>query len=171
VTRGRRNVVVAVVLSLGLLAGLTLVLLGGGDDEDDTTTTSAASTTAGEPLPLEDTSQAALTELSGIVFPADASDFLTARTDDGRQLDVSFLIPASSVAAFVESSGLPEPVADERVIAHSSPLWKLNPDPGSTLSGVADTYDGATGTTVGRAVELVTAPDGTVRARIVISAG
>lgn len=169
-TRGRRNVIVAVVLALGLVAGLALVLSGGGDQADDTTTSSAPSTTLGDPLPLEDTSQAALTELSGLVFPADAADFLTARTDDGRQLDVSFVMPATSVAGFVEASGLPEPVADERVIAHSSPLWKLNPEAGTTLAGVADTYDGDTDGTVSRSVELVTAPDGTVRARIVIAA-
>ena len=163
--RSRRNLVVAVLLVLGLAAGLALVLTG-GDEESATTTTSAVTTTAPEvdPLPLEDTSQAALEELTGLVVPAEATGFLTARLDDDRQLDMTFVMPAASVPAFIAASGLPQPVADQRVVIHSSPLWKLNPTEGAALSGVSDTYG-----TVDRSVELVTDADGTVRARIVVT--
>ena len=65
-------------------------------------------------------------------------------------------------AAFIEASGLPEPVDDERVILHSSPLWKLNPDDAAVIRGAADDA-GA----VERAVELVDEGD-RVRARVVI---
>jgi hypothetical protein len=164
-TRSRRNLVVAVLLVLGLAAGLVLVLTG-GDEESASTTTSAVTTTAPEvdPLPLEDTSQAALEELTGLVVPAEATGFLTARLDDDRQLDMTFVMPAASVPAFIAASGLPQPVADERVVIHSSPLWKLNPTEGAALSGVSDSYG-----TVDRSVELVTEADGTVRARIVVT--
>ena len=96
--RSRRNLVVAVLLVLGLAAGLALVLTG-GDEESATTTTSAVTTTAPEvdPLPLEDTSQAALEELTGLVVPAEATGFLTARLDDDRQLDMTFVMPAASL--------------------------------------------------------------------------
>lgn len=171
-TRSTRNVVVAVVLGVGLAAGIFLVVTGGDDSSDTPTTTTIADTPAGadptadqrDPLPLEDTSQAAIEELTGLVVPDDATDFLTARLDSGRQLDVTFVVPAASVDAFVADSGLPEPVVDERVVIHSSPLWKLNPDPGTTLRGTSDSYDA-----VDRAVELIAEPDGTVRTRIVIT--
>jgi hypothetical protein len=74
------------------------------------------------------------------------------------------VLPAGAVDAVVADSGLPEPVADQRVVLHSSPLWKLNPEPGTDLRGVLD----ETGD-VRRAVELVTEPDGSVRARVVIT--
>jgi hypothetical protein len=147
-----------------------------GDDASDApaTTTEADTPAAGsptddpgasrEPLPLDDTSQDAVEELTGLAVPTEASEFLTARLDDGRQLDVTFVVPAAAVDAFVTGSGLPEPVADERVVLHSSPLWKLNPDEGSTLAGTSDEFG-----SVQRAVELVTQPDGNVRARIVIT--
>lgn len=174
-SRSTRNVVVAVLLGVGLAVGLFLVLTGGDDGSTDaSTTTTVADSPAGsaaddpgasrEPLPLDDTSQAAVEELTGLAVPAEASEFLTARLDDGRQLDVTFVVPATAVDAFVTGSGLPEPVADERVVLHSSPLWKLNPDEGSTLAGTSDEFE-----SVQRAVELVTQPDGNVRARIVIT--
>ncbi len=164
--RSRRNLVVAVLLVLGLAAGVALVLTGGDEEEAATTTTSTVTTTVpeGDPLPLEDTSQAALEELTGLVVPAEATGFLTARLDDDRQLDMTFVMPAASVPAFIAASGLPQPVADQRVVIHSSPLWKLNPTEGAALSGVNDSYG-----TVDRSVELVTEADGTVRARIVIT--
>lgn len=173
-TRGRRNLVVGVVLIVGFLIGLSLVLVGGGDDSADrspgpeSTDASGAPTSApmepGAPLPLDDLSLAAVSELTGLRVPTTATEFLTARLDDDRQLDVTFVLPAEAVDAFVADSGLPEPVADQRVVLHSSPLWKLNPEPGTDLRGVLD----ETGD-VRRAVELVTEPDGSVRARVVIT--
>ena len=169
-TRGRRNLVVGVVLILGFVAGLALVLLGGDDDVPSaadptiTSTTTPAPMEPGAPLPLDDLSQAAVAELTELEIPADARDFLTARLDDDRQLDITFVLPATAVDAFVADSGLPEPVADQRVVLHSSPLWKLNPEPGTELSGVLDETE-----RVRRAVELVTEADGSVRARVVIT--
>jgi hypothetical protein len=171
VTRSRRNLAIAAALLLGLVVGSVLVLAGGDDATVGSTSTSTTSALDGEPsadgrqpLPLEDLSQAAVAELTALAFPADASGFLTARLEDDRQLDITFVMPASAVAGFVTDSGLPQPVADERVVIHSSPLWKLNPDAGTALSGAADTVDG-----VDRAVELLTEDDGSVRARIVIT--
>lgn len=173
-TRGRRNLVVGVVLALGFVVGISLVLLGGGDDSAEPGTTTepvdasrapaSAPMEPGAPLPLDDLSLAAVSELTGLRVPATATEFLTARLDDDRQLDVTFVLTAEAVDAFVADSGLPEPVADQRVVLHSSPLWKLNPEPGTDLRGVLD----ETGD-VRRAVELVTEPDGSVRARVVIT--
>lgn len=169
-TRPTRNRIVAAVLVVGLAAGLFLVVTGGDGSEPTTTTTTEDTTSttvapSGDPLPLEDTSQAAIESLTGLALPDTATDFLTARSDDARQLDVTFLMPSDAVAGFITASGLPQPVADERVVIHSSPLWKLNPAEGSPVSGTSDTYD-----SVRRAVELVTEQDGTVRARIVVTA-
>jgi hypothetical protein len=171
VTRSRRNVAIAVALLIGLVVGTVLVVVGGDDAtvESTTTSTTAApdadpSVEDREPLPLEDVSKTAVAELTSLAFPAEASGFLTARLEDDRQLDITFVMPAAAVAAFVADSGLPQPEADQRVVIHSSPLWKLNPDTGAAVSGVSDTVDG-----VDRAVELVTEDDGSVRARIVIT--
>lgn len=172
------------VLAVGLVAGLVLVLTGGGDGDattdtppdpppaaDDEASGSGADGADGdrsagdgvEPLDLEDTSQASITELTGLVVPDDARDFLTARLDDGTQLDITFLMPAEAEQSFVEDSGLPEPVPGERPILHSSPLWQLNPESGE-IRGTTDRRDGVT-----RTVELVEEGEGTVRARIVIN--
>jgi hypothetical protein len=175
VTRSRRNLVVGAVLAVGFVVGLSLVLLGGEDEEptgddgtaqptDPSDTTTSAPLEPGAPLPLDDLSQPAISELTGLQFPADTRDFLTARLDDDRQLDITFVLPPASVATFISGSGLPEPVADQRVVLHSSPLWKLNPEQGAPISGILDETDG-----VRRAVELVTEPDGSVRARVVIT--
>lgn len=152
-------------LIVGLAVGLGLVVAGGGDDATTTTTTTLAPSEQGEPLPLDDVSQAAIAELTGLAFPADATEFLTANTDDDRQLDITFVMPTAAVAGFVSGSGLPDPVADQRVVVHSSPLWKLNPDETTPISGISDTSGD-----VARSVELLTQDDGTVRARIVITA-
>ena len=91
----------------------------------------------------------------------DASGFLTTFPEARTQLDVSFTLPPDQVAAFVSGSGLAAPVAGTRVITHSSPLWKLNPE--GTVAGVTDTTSG-----VARAVETV--PEGDkVRVRIVLT--
>lgn len=174
-TRSRRNLVVGAVLAVGFVVGLSLVLFGGEDDEpagddrasqptDPANTTTSEPLEPGAPLPLGDLSQPAVSELTGLQFPPDARDFLTARLDDDRQLDITFVLPAESVATFISDSGLPEPVADQRVVLHSSPLWKLNPEEGAPISGILDETDD-----VRRAVELVTEPDGSVRARVVIT--
>ncbi len=175
-TRSQRNIAVAVLLSVGLAAGVTLVLVGGTDraGSDDPTTSAPAAALPPDsaapaserraPLPLDDLSQTAVAELTGLAVPATATEFLTARLDDDRQLDITFVMPSDEVAAFVTGSGLPEPVADQRVVLHSSPLWMLNPDAGVSVSGVTD----STGQ-VDRAVELVPTGADDVRARIVIT--
>jgi hypothetical protein len=163
VTRRRRNIVVAIVLGIGLVVGVSLVVTG-GDDTEPTTSTQAPTTAPSAPLPLDDLSSAGISEFTGLVVPPDATDFLTARLDSDRQLDLTFVTTAEGAAAFVEASGLPEPVADERIVLHSSPLWKLNPEDDVTLRSTQDTVDG-----VRRAVELLESADGSVRARVVIT--
>jgi hypothetical protein len=163
VTRRRRNIVVAIVLGVGLVVGVALVVTGGGGT-DATTTTQAPTTAPTAPLPLDDLSSAGISGFTGLIVPADATDFLTARLDSDRQLDLTFVTTPEGAASFIEASGLPEPVADERIVLHSSPLWKLNPEDEVSLRSTQDTVDG-----VHRAVELLESTDGSVRARVVIT--
>lgn len=175
-----RRIPALVALAVGLAVGLFLVFTG-GDDEGSTpsspTTSSVvdgADPDAGgtdgpsddlSPLPLEDTSQAAIEELTGLDLPEGTAEFLTARLDDDRQLDITFVLPADAVEEFVAASQLPELEADRRVVIHSSPLWRLNPDEGTSLVGGSDRFGD-----VRRSVELLTSPEGTVRARVVVIA-
>ena len=164
-TRRTRNSLIGGVLAAGLIVGLFLVVTGGGSDSPGVTTTTEPPAARPEPLTLPaELTQDAVATLSGLAIPTTASEFLTARLDSDRQLDVTFVIPADSVDAFVADSGLASPEDDQRVVLHSSPLWKLNPDPGTTLRGSSDTVDG-----VHRAVELLTATDGSVRIRAVLT--
>ncbi len=153
--------VIAVVLAV---IGIVLIITGGDDrpTAPSTTTTSLAPGAKPTPtLPLDDTSIAAVNKLAGLHIPTDASGFLTTFPEARTQLDVSFTLPPDQVAAFVSGSGLAAPVAGTRVITHSSPLWKLNPE--GTVAGVTDTTSG-----VARAVETV--PEGDkVRVRIVLT--
>jgi hypothetical protein len=175
--RGRSNLVIGLVLFAGLVLALGLIILGGGDDATDddaapssTTTTSLPTPPPGVTLPLEQLSASAVAQLTGLAFPPDMTDFLTARLDGDTQLDVTFVMPEAAVAEFIESSGLPAPTADERLVLHSSPLWKVNPDEGTTLSSTTDTTDATDDTqSVRRVVELVGDGSGTIRARIVIT--
>lgn len=175
--RGRSNLVIGLVLFAGLVLALGLIILGGGDDATDddaapssTTTTSLPTPPPGVTLPLEQLSASAVAQLTGLAFPPDMTDFLTARLDGDTQLDVTFVMPEAAVAEFIESSGLPAPTADERLVLHSSPLWKVNPDEGTTLSSTTDTTDATDATqSVRRVVELVGDGSGTIRARIVIT--
>jgi hypothetical protein len=167
-TRWQRNVA-AGVLGVGLVVGLGLVVFGGPNDDGAASTTTVAGDepapgSSGAPLPLEDLSAAAVAELTGLAVPDDAADYLTARLENERQLDVTFTLPASAEAEFISGSGLAEPVPGQRVVLHSSPLWKLNAEDGAEIRGVADT----TGQ-VNRAVELVDEGPDIVRARIVIT--
>ncbi|CAN5655861.1 hypothetical protein BH10ACT3_BH10ACT3_09490 [soil metagenome] len=168
----RTNVLVAIVLVAGLALGIGLIIISGNDSSDgdaasttteDTTPTTVAST-PGATLPLADTSAATLSTLTGLEFPADMTEFLTASLNSNTQLDITFVVPSASAAAFLNASGLPAPTADERLILHSSPLWKVNPDPGSTLSSTQGDFGD-----VHRVVELVGDGSGNIRARIVIT--
>ncbi len=112
-------------------------------------------------------SAGAVTKLTGLVFPAAMTNFLTAELEGGSQLDITFVMAADQVPDFVKSSGLPEPAQDKRLILHSSPLWKLNPDEDTTLSSAQDDHGD-----VHRVVELLTNKEtgaDHVRARIVIT--
>ncbi len=173
-TRRTRNSLIGALLAAGLVVGLFLVVTG-ADDTDDTDENVPTEGTSKDPAtsvverggPLElpaELTQDAVAALSGLAIPATATEFLTARLDDDRQLDVTFVLPADSVDAFVTESGLPEPEDDRRVVLHSSPLWKLNPDDGTTIRGTSDSVDG-----VNRSVELLVAEDGSVRARVVLT--
>jgi hypothetical protein len=130
-------------------------------DDDSTPDTTGTPKDGAATLGIEDSSQASVEDLSGLDFPDSATEFLSAQLDDGSQLDVTAIIPSSEEAAFLEASGLPIPVAGERVVTHSSPLWDLNPS--GTIRGVTDTT-----ATVQRAVELVD-EEGSTRVRAVIT--
>jgi hypothetical protein len=92
------------------------------------------------------------------------TEFLTSRRDTNRQLDLTFVIPTTSAATFLADSGLPAPVANKRIVLHSSPLWKVNPEEGSTLSSSQGKFG-----SVNRAVELVGEGPDLIRARVVIT--
>lgn len=175
--RGRTNGLIAIFLTAGLVLAIGLIAIGGkgsspSADAPTTSTTvattedsaSGSSVAPGATLPLDDLSAAALTELTGLVFPAEMTEFLTSKMDDNEQLDITFVMPATATAGFLTASGLPAPVADKRLVTHSSPLWKVNPEAGTTLSGTQDDY-----AQVHRVVELLGEDTGTFRARIVIT--
>jgi hypothetical protein len=162
-TRRRVLTVVAAAVALGLVVVGIVLIVTGDDDPAPTapTTTAPAKTSTRATLPLDDTSQAALAKLTGLSFPAGTADFLSTHLDDGSQLDLTFTIPTAARAAFVTGSGLPALEDGRRVVTHSSPLWKLNPE--GKIAGATDRHG-----TVVRAVELV--PEGNrLRARVVIS--
>jgi hypothetical protein len=153
-----------VVLALAAVVLGTWMVVTGGDD-GATAAEPAGSGGAGESGPamrldLDDTSMQGVRDLSGLAVPDSAQDFLTARLEDGTQLDITFTLDPAEEAAFVAGSGLPAPAEGLRVITHSSPMWKLNPE--GEIRGAGDTVDG-----VRRSVELVE-EDGRTRVRAVI---
>ncbi|MBS1838057.1 MAG: hypothetical protein JST64_10225 [Actinobacteria bacterium] len=160
-TRSRATLLGAATLLL-VVIGIVLVITGGDERPTaPTTTTTAPGTPPKATLDLTSSSKDAVSRLAGLSIPAGAADFLSASTEDRTQLDVTFTLPADQVDAFVAGSGLPTPIAGTRVITHSSPLWKVNPE--GRVSGSSDDHG-----TVIRAVETV--PEGDrVRVRIVLS--
>jgi len=154
-TGARRWIVPAVLVILTAMAAW-LVVTGGDDGSDD-----PAASGSGETLDITEYDRDEVADFAGLEFPDSTEDFLTARLDDGSQLDVTFTMDPDDDATFVEGSGLPEPVAGDRYITHTSPLWKLNTD--SEVRGAEDTVDD-----IRRQVELVD-EDGRTRVRIVIT--
>lgn len=149
---------VPVVLVLVAALGLWLVLTGGSDQPVQN---------ASDQLAIEDTDLASIEELAGITVPEGAQDFLTARLDDDSQLDVTFTIDPADEQVFLDDSGLPELVPDERVITHSSPLWDLEVK--GTARGATDAVETVGGQSVNREVEFVD-EDGRTRVRLVLKA-
>lgn len=151
-----------VALVVLLAVGLVLVVTGGDGGDPNPTTTTRPEGRPGPTLALDDLSVAGVEELSGLAIPRDATDFLTAKLAENQQLDVTFTMAPEDEGGFVTSSGLPPLAPEARVITHSSPLWKLNPE--GEIEGAADVRDG-----INRAVELV--PEGDrLRARITLQA-
>ncbi|MGI9578187.1 MAG: hypothetical protein ACR2OH_08320 [Microthrixaceae bacterium] len=161
--RGASRWWIPALLGVVALGGLSLLFLGGSDDDPDNT-----DSPAGASLDLTDTDAESVSELAKLTLPSSTSDFLTARLDDDSQLDVTFTIDPADEAAFLDGSGLPAPVVDERVIFHSSPLWELNAE--GTVRGSADTAESSDTSQGGvrRAVELVDEGE-SVRVRLVIT--
>ena len=151
---------VPVVLLLLAAAG-TWLLVAGGEEGGDGATGGAPAAGAGATLEVGGTDRASVSELAGLSLPPGTADFLSARLDDDTQLDVTFTLDPAAEAAFLAGSGLDEPAEGQRVILHSSPLWKLNAD--APLRGVEDTSEG-----LRRRVELV-AEDGRTRVRMVLT--
>ncbi len=150
---------VLALLVIGLLVGGCLVITGGDSRDPGPSTTAPRPTST---LPLGDLSLVGVEQLSGIDVPDGAADFLSARLDGDRQLDVTFTIPPADLGRLVSASGLPPVTEGNRVILHSSPLWKLNP--GTPLSGVADVRED-----VNRALEVT--PEGDrLRVRLTLQA-
>ncbi|MCB1271736.1 MAG: hypothetical protein M9942_07360 [Microthrixaceae bacterium] len=153
---------VPVLLALLAVLGIWLVVAGGsGDDTDGDDRTPSADEDQRARLDLTETDMDSIAELVGLELPASTAGFTTARLDDDTQLDVTFTIDPDDEQGFLEASGFPAPVADQRVTTHASPLWQMNPD--ATIRGVADT----TGE-VDRALELVEDAD-SLRVRLVVT--
>lgn len=144
---------------LAVLAGIAVWLLAtGGDDAAQDTT---AASTPRERLVIAETDQASVSDFADLALPASTADFLTARLDDDTQLDVTFTLDPADESAFLEGSALGQPVEDQRVVFHSSPLWKLNPE--AAVRGLESSSDG-----LRRQVEFVD-EDGRTRVRLVIT--
>lgn len=159
------NVAVAFILAIGLGVSVTLIVLGGrrSNDSERRPTDSAERTgsTRGPggsdgsrpptaTLPENKGTSAALSELSGLVFPTDMTDFRSVVYTNNEQIDLTFSAPSSSVERFVIDSKLPAPTSGERLLIHGSPLWSLNPEKGTTISSTEDTHQ-----KVHRTVELI----------------
>ena len=169
----RANGLILIFFGAALVLGVGLILIekkparpeAQGQAATETDSEQGSSTTMSvNTLPLDDLSVAAITEMSGLTFPTDMTEFLTSRGDTNRQLDLTFVIPSASAATFLADSGLPAPVANKRLVIHSSPLWKVNPPEGSTISSSQGKFG-----QVKRAVELVGERPGFIRARVVIT--
>jgi len=173
----RANGLIAIFFCAALALGIGLIVIekkpattgtqdaaSAQSDSGQTGAGSSSTTMSTNTLPLDDLSVGAISKLTGLNFPIDMTGFLTARGNTSRQLDVTFVIPSSSAATFLADSGLPAPVANKRVVIHSSPLWKVNPEEGSTLSSSQGKFG-----QVLRSVELVGESPGFIRARIVVT--
>lgn len=162
--RRRRTAVAAALLVLTTGAFGTACSRDDGPAAPRTTTTQARPPAT---LPFTSVSQAELARQTGVVFPAGTGDFLTAQLQNRSQLDVTFTLPADQVAALVEGSKLKEPAVGNRVVTHTSPLWKLNVD--GQIRGTVRTVTTPDGVKLRLAVELVDEPGGRVRVRMVVS--
>lgn len=104
-----------------------------------------------------------VSEQAGLALPDSMEEFRLTRIDEDT-VHVTFTFDAADVDTFAADSGL-EFTEGERVIAHASPLWDLNPD--GTHRGGSDEFD-----TVIRTVDVVTDGDtATARISIVNDAG
>jgi len=156
--------------ALAALLLLTTGVLGTACSRDGGPAAPTTSTTRPGPpasLPFVNVSQAELARQTGLVFPAGTADFLTAQLQNRSQLDVTFTLPPDQVAAFLEASRLPEPVAGRRVVTHTSPLWKLNVD--GELRGATRTVTTPEGVRLRVVLELVDEPNGRTRVRLVVT--
>jgi hypothetical protein len=125
----RRNVAFLAVMAVLLAVGLALIASGGSDHA-----TSGGATT----LPFDSPSRAQLERATGLHLPASVTGYQSVQLAPS-QLDVTFHLAPADVDALVSRSGLP-PLSAARVIAHSSPLWELNPT--GTVRGTSATRDG-----------------------------
>lgn len=142
--------------------GLSVFLAFGVAACDKQPTPGGATTTTQIPLPFsESPSRAEVERASGLRLPASTSDYRSVRVGEG-ELDITFRFATGDVDAFVAASKLP-PLGDQRLIAHPSPVWSL--DPGGTVRSTSTTRRG-----LRIAVEII---DGgaTSTARIVIASG
>lgn len=157
----RTNLIAGVIAVCIAGVAVFLILTGG-----DTDTAESASSGA---LNLETRSQEAIEEASGLSFPDSTEDFLTSQQESGGQMDVTFTMAPDDLESFLVDSGFEEggdaQNVGERVITHSSPLWKLNPE--GEISSVVGRYPSGGEDAIGRSIEFV-AEDGRIRVRIVL---
>ena len=119
-----------------VIAVVALLFIAACSDSEEPATTS---TTAGPTLPFAAPSKDELGAATGIEFPDSLAEYRSVQLGPS-QLDVTFTIPAGDLAAFVDGSALGPLLEGERVMAHSSPLWELNPD--EAIRGAESERDG-----------------------------
>ena len=131
--RARRRVRAVGVAASLVVAGIAVAACTDSDDPG------ATSTTAGPTLPFRAPSKTELGDAAGLAFPDAVGEYRSVQLSP-NQLDVTFTIAAADLDAFVDGSDLGELVPGERVMAHASPLWELNPD--DVVRGAESERDG-----------------------------
>lgn len=119
--------------------GLSVVLAFGVAACDKQPTPGGATTTTQVPLPFRGSpSRADVEAATGLHLPASSSDYRSARVGEG-ELDVTFRFATGDIEAFISGSKLPA-LRTERLIAHPSPVWSL--DPGGPVRSTSTTRRG-----------------------------
>ena len=143
------------------------VALAGCSRDEGAAAPSSTRPTTPVTLPFVEVTKSQLGELLGLGYAPGTNDFLTARLGNRSQLDVTFTIPPAEVEKFIADSKLAAPKSGDRVVSHTSPLWKLNPE--GELKGSMTTVTTPAGDKLNVALETVDESTDKVRVRMVVT--
>jgi hypothetical protein len=150
VTRGR-----AAVASVVGAVSIGLALAVGGCSKSPTPG-GPTTTESNERLPFAGSPTAdELADIAGLGFPDSMTGYRSARVGPA-ELDVTFQLPVADVHHFLDASQLGDLAPGRRSIVHPSPLWDLDPGPGTMVASAQSEVDGLV-----RRVEVVTADTST----------